>query len=95
MRKFEVLRPSLATDIKYRFAQCLCMATLTAAAARVADNFVPDGQVLASGQKAGILGGLFIITLLSNAMGVKVSDSCNILPLMWRTTDIPLAIWSI
>ena len=59
--------------IDNRFAQCLCMATLTAAAARVADDFVPSGQGLTSGQKAGILGGLFVITLLSNALGVKVS----------------------
>ena len=94
MRTLEVLKPSLNADIKYRLAQCLCMATLTAAAARVADNFVPDGQILASGQKAGILGGLFTITLLSNAIGVKVSDWSNILPLMWRIADMPLAIWS-
>ena len=55
-----------------RFAQCLCMATLTSAAARVADGFVPSGQ-LSRGQKAGIIGGLFVITLMSNALGVKVS----------------------
>ena len=61
-----------------RLAQCLCMATLTAAAARVADNFVPSGQGLSSGQKAGVLGGLFLITLLSNALGIKVSQyNCN------------------
>ena len=71
------------------------MATLTAAAARVADNFVPDGQILANGQKAGILGGLFIITLLSNAVGVKVSGWSSIVPRVSRIADRPLAIWSI
>jgi hypothetical protein len=48
------------------------MATLTSAAARIADNFLPDGKLLADGQKAGIIAGLFVITLLSNACGVKV-----------------------
>ncbi|MCJ1417616.1 Cationic amino acid transporter 2 [Xylographa parallela] len=61
-----------AVGIMYWLAQCVCMATLTAAAARVADDFVPSDQGLTSGQKAGILGGLFIITLLSNALGVKI-----------------------
>ena len=55
-----------------RFSQCLCMASLTAASARVADDFVPSGQ-LSSGQKAGILAGLFVVTAMSNALGVKVS----------------------
>ena len=63
----------LTSDINDRFAQCLCMATLTAAAARVADDFVPSGDGLSSRQKSGILSGLFIITLLSNALGVRVS----------------------
>ncbi|MCJ1283638.1 Cationic amino acid transporter 2 [Xylographa opegraphella] len=61
-----------AVGVMYWLAQCLCMATLTAAAARVGNNFVPSGQGLTSGQKAGILGGLFVITLLSNALGVKI-----------------------
>lgn len=50
----------------------MSMATLTAAAARIADNFLPDGQFLAKEQKAGIVIGLVVITLLSNACGVKV-----------------------
>jgi hypothetical protein len=49
------------------------MAILTSAAARVANDFVPNEQLL-TGQRAGILGGLFVITLLSNALGVKVSQ---------------------
>jgi hypothetical protein len=48
------------------------MATLTSAAAKIAGYFVPDGQLLAGKQKAGIITGLLIITLLSNACGVKV-----------------------
>ncbi len=48
------------------------MAILTSAAARLADNFLPDGQTLKNDQKAGIITGLLIITLLSNACGVKV-----------------------
>ncbi|MCJ1379437.1 Cationic amino acid transporter 2 [Xylographa soralifera] len=61
-----------AVGIMYWLAQCICMATLTAAAARVADDFVPSGQGLTKGQKAGILGGLFVVTLLSNALGVRI-----------------------
>lgn len=48
------------------------MATLTSAAARLADNFLPDGQLLKSEQKAGIITGLLVITLLSNACGIEV-----------------------
>ena len=56
-------------------AQCLSMAALTSAAARIADNFLPDGRTLANEQKAGIITGLLIITLLSNACGVQVESS--------------------
>jgi hypothetical protein len=48
------------------------MATLTSAAARIADSFLPDGQILANEQKVGIITGLLVITLLSNACGIKV-----------------------
>ena len=48
------------------------MATLTSAAARIADNFLPDGHILANEQKVGIITGLLVITLLFNACGIKV-----------------------
>ncbi|ERF68588.1 hypothetical protein EPUS_04686 [Endocarpon pusillum Z07020] len=61
-----------AVGIMYCLAQCLSMAALTSAAARIADNFLPDGRTLANEQKAGIITGLLIITLLSNACGVQL-----------------------
>ncbi|MCJ1473206.1 Cationic amino acid transporter 2, partial [Lambiella insularis] len=60
-----------AVGMMYWLAQSLCMATLTSAAARIANDFLPDGEILAPGQKAGIVVKLFLITLFSNALGVK------------------------
>jgi hypothetical protein len=71
------------------------MAILTSAAARLADNFLPDGQLLSSEQKAGIISGLLVITLLSNACGVKVStpeDSC-VMPLTSSSFMDDWSVW--
>ena len=48
-------------------------ATLTAAAARAADDF--EGGVLVKKNQAGIIVGLYFITLFSNLCGVQVSDA--------------------
>lgn len=77
-------------------SQCLNMAILTSAAARVADNFLPDGQVLANEQKAGIITGLLVITLLSNACGIEV-ESPGSFPLTTLTSLScmdDLSVWS-
>jgi len=48
------------------------MAALTSAAVRVASTFYTNGIPLSTGGKAGITAALLIVTLLSNACGVKV-----------------------
>lgn len=50
----------------------MSMAVLTASAARFAGKF-GNQDTLNNESKAGIIVGLFIVTLLSNACGVKVS----------------------
>lgn len=49
------------------------MATLTAAAARAADGF--ENTPLQKKDRAGIIAGLYLITLFSNLCGVKVRRS--------------------
>lgn len=61
-----------AVAVTYFIAQCLSMAALTSAAARIADNFGPTGSPpLDKGKKVGIVVGLVALTLLSNICGVK------------------------
>jgi len=56
----------------HRLAQCVSMATLTAAAARAADAF-SDGEGVSRRGLVGIIIGLGTVTLLSNLCGIKVS----------------------
>lgn len=89
-----LLEMSGLKSASHSIAQCLSMATLTSAAARVADNFLPDGETLAKKRKAGIITGLLLITLLSNACGVEVklrstcSDGADIPQLYGRLERI-------
>ena len=61
-----------AVAVMYWAAQCVSMATVTAAAVRLADDFETNGT-LDSNSKAGITVALLVITLISNICGVKVS----------------------
>jgi len=63
--------------IMNRLAQCVSMATLTAAAVRAADAF-SDGKGVGRKSLIGIIMGLCTITLLSNLCGIKVSSTIAI-----------------
>ena len=60
-----------AVAVMYWTAQCSSMATLTAAAVRLTDDFLIQGN-LGRDPKAGITVALCFITLLSNICGIKV-----------------------
>ncbi|KAI9771279.1 MAG: Cationic amino acid transporter 2 [Geoglossum simile] len=59
-----------AVGCLFCLAQCICMATLTAAAARIADSF--SDKFLSSNKRIFIILGLYSITLGSNICGVKI-----------------------
>ena len=61
-----------AVAVMYWAAQCASMATLTAAAVRLVDQY-SDQESLGKDSKAGITVGLCFITLISNICGVKVT----------------------
>ena len=54
------------------------MATLTSAAARLAEGLKPDA-CLKGPESGGVITGLLAITLVSNACGVRVSTDPTIL----------------
>ncbi|KAI9776857.1 MAG: Cationic amino acid transporter 2 [Geoglossum umbratile] len=59
-----------AVGCLFCLAQCICMATLTAAAARIADNF--SDKPLSNNTRITIIIGLYAITLGSNICGVRI-----------------------
>ncbi|KAF2193405.1 hypothetical protein K469DRAFT_651793 [Zopfia rhizophila CBS 207.26] len=61
-----------AVGITYLLAQCISMACLTSAAARVADNFHGRGKPLDPAGKAAVIVGLLVLTLASNILGIKI-----------------------